>query len=170
VTGIMAVGRFFPRPVVNTLCQPGVLLSSSILAAIGIYMFSTVTGAMAYVAAIIFALGVCYFWPVMLGAGAKRAPKTGALGLSLLGGMGFFSTAIFQPIIGGWSDTDGNTYAQMGMSGSGLELATGQATLTKLAIFPLILIVLFTIFYVWQRKADIKTVDEIARDTATNTT
>ena len=170
VTGIMAVGRFFAGPVVNTLGQPGVLLSSSILAAIGIYMFSTVTGAMAYVAAIIFALGVCYFWPVMLGAGAKRAPKTGALGLSLLGGMGFFSTAIFQPIIGGWIDTARNTYAQMGMSGSGLELATGQATLTKLAIFPLILIVLFIIFYVWQRKADIKTVDEIARDTATNTT
>src|SRR5699024_6065331 len=109
VTGLMAVGRFFAGPVVNALGQPCVLLSGSILAAIGIYMFSTVTGAMAYVAAVIFALGVCYFWPVMIGTAAKRAPKTGALGLSLLGGIGMFSTAIFQPIIGNWIDSARNT-------------------------------------------------------------
>src|SRR5699024_7778342 len=170
VTGLMAVGRFFAGPVVKALGQPGVLLAGSILAAIGIYMFSTVTGAMAYVAAVIFALGVCYFWPVMIGTAAKRAPKTGALGLSLLGGIGMFSTAIFQPIIGNWIDSARNTYAAMGMSESELELAAGQATLAKLSIFPLILIVLFTIFYIWQRKADVKTVDEMSRDTATNIT
>lgn len=163
VTGLMAVGRFFAGPVVKALGQPGVLLGGSIFAAIGIYLFSTVTGPMAYVAAIIFAIGICYFWPVMLGTAAKRAPKTGALGLSLLGGIGMFSTSIFQPIIGGWIDSARSTYADMGMSGSELELAAGQATLAKMVAFPSILIVLFTIFYIWQKKSDAKTVDEMAQ-------
>ncbi|MCW9706719.1 MFS transporter [Fodinibius salsisoli] len=165
VTGLMAVGRFFAGPVVKALGQPGVLLSGAILTAIGIYMFSIFTGAMAYVAAVFFAMGVCYFWPVMLGAGAKRAPKTGALGLSLLGGIGMFSTSIFQPIIGSWIDSSRATYAATGLSGSELELAAGQATLAKVAIFPCILIVLFTIFYIWQKKSDKKTVDEMAHAT-----
>lgn len=164
VTGTMAVGRFFAGPVVEKLGQPGVLLSGSVLTAIGIYLFSTVTGPMAYVAALIFAMGICYFWPVMLGAGAKRAPKTGALGLSLLGGVGMFSTSIFQPIIGGWIDSSRAAYAEMGLTGSELELAAGQDTLASMTTFPLILIVLFTIFYIWQKKADIKTVDEMVAE------
>ncbi len=69
--GLVTVGRFFAGPVVEKLGQTGVLLGGSILAAIGIYMFSTVTGSMAYVAAIIYAFGYCYFWPVMVGAVAS---------------------------------------------------------------------------------------------------
>lgn len=152
VTGIMAVGRFYVGDIVNWLGQPGVLLTSAILTTIGVYMFSFATGAMAYVAAVIFAAGVCCFWPVMLSTAARRAPKTGALGLSLLGGVGMLSTAIFQPIIGNWIDTAQNAYAAMGLTGSALDLAAGQATLAKLAIFPAILIVLFTIFLLWQKK------------------
>src|SRR5699024_2680696 len=83
---------------------------------------------------------------------AKRAPKTGALGLSLLGGVGMFSTSIFQPIIGGWIDQARTTYTNLGMTGSELDLASGQATLTKMVFFPLILIVLFSFFYIWQRR------------------
>ncbi|MEX0649271.1 MAG: MFS transporter [Balneolaceae bacterium] len=164
VTGLMAVGRFFAGPVVKTLGQPGVLLGGSIFTTIGIYMFSISTGAMAYVAAIIFAIGITYFWPVMLGAGAKLAPKSGALGLSLLGAIGMFSTSIFQPIIGGWIDSSRETYAEMGLTGTELELAAGQSTLASIAIFPAILIVLFTVFYIWQKKGDLKTVDEMAED------
>ncbi len=168
VTGLMAIGRWFAGPVVRTLGQPLILLGGAIFATIGIYMFSISTGAMAYVAAVIFAIGVCYFWPVMLGTGAKLAPKTGALGLSLLGGVGMFSTSIFQPIIGSWIDASRSTYAGMGLTGDELELAAGQATLAQVAIFPAILIVLFTIFYFWQKKANIVTVDEMAQQAAPN--
>ncbi len=59
--GVAAVGRWFAGPVVARLGQTGVLLAGAILTAIGIYMFSTVTGPMAYVAAIIFALGYLLF-------------------------------------------------------------------------------------------------------------
>lgn len=150
-TGVMAVGRFFGGPVVASLGQTGVLLLGAILATVGIYMFSTVTGSMAYVAALIFAAGVCFFWPVMIGATAQRAPLTGALGMSIIGGVGMFSTAIWQPIIGSWIDGARATKAAEGLSGEGLELAAGQATLQNLMIFPAILIVMFAIFFFWQK-------------------
>jgi MFS family permease len=150
-TGVMAVGRFFAGPVVKALGQTGVLLGGAIFTAIGIFLFSTVSGNMSYVAAVIFAIGVCYFWPVMIGAVAQRVPLSGALGMSIIGGVGMFSTAIFQPIIGGWIDASRVTQSVAGLAGDSLELAAGQTTLEKMLLFPGILIVLFVIFFFWQR-------------------
>jgi MFS family permease len=149
--GLMAVGRFFAGPVVGKLGQTGVLLVGAILATIGIYMFSTQTGPMAYVAAIIFAMGVCYFWPVMIGSVAHRVPQSSALGMSIVGGMGMFSTAIFQPFIGSWIDSARVENSGKGLTGNALELATGQDALLKMMTFPAILIVLFLIFFFWQK-------------------
>lgn len=154
-SGLMAFGRFFAGPVVHLLGQTGVLLAGAILATIGIYMFSTVTGPMAYVAAVIFAMGVCYFWPVMIGSVAQRVPKSSALGMSIVGGVGMFSTAYFQPIIGGWIDTAREVNSAKGLTGSALELATGQHTLQNMMTFPAILIVLFAIFFFWQKRSKV---------------
>ena len=152
-SGLMAVGRFFSGPVVGKLGQTGTLLIGAILATIGIYMFSTVTGFTAYVAAVIFAMGVCYFWPVMIGSVAQRVPRSSALGMSIVGGMGMFSTAIFQPIIGGWIDSARAENTTRGLTGSALELATGQHALRNMMTFPAILIVLFIIFFIWQKNS-----------------
>lgn len=154
-TGIMAVGRFFAGPVVKSLGQTGVLLGGAIFATLGIYMFSTVTGSMSYFAAVIFAIGVCYFWPVMVGAVAQRVPLSGALGMSIIGGVGMFSTAIFQPIIGRWIDESRADQTALGFAGDALELAAGQATLLKMVMFPAILIALFTIFFIWQKNSKV---------------
>lgn len=152
-TGVMAVGRFFAGPVVGKLGQTGVLLGGAIFATVGIYMFSVVTGPMAYVAAVVFAVGVCYFWPVMVGSVAQRVPLSGALGMSIIGGIGMFSTAIFQPIIGAWIDSSRLTQAAAGLTGDALELAAGQETLQKMLLFPGLLIVLFVIFFIWQKNS-----------------
>ncbi len=157
-TGLMAVGRFFAGPVVRVLGQTGVLLMGAIFATIGIYLFSVVTGPMAYFAAVIFALGVCYFWPVMVGAAAQRVPLSGALGMSVIGGVGMFSTAIFQPIIGSWIDGARATHTAAGLTDSALELATGQDALGKMVSFPAILIVAFIIFFFWQKRVSAKNV------------
>lgn len=151
--GVSATGRFFAGPVVARLGQTGVLLAGAILATIGIYLFSTVTGPMAYVAAIIFALGICYFWPVMVGSVAHRVPRSSALGMSIIGGVGMFSTSIFQTVIGGWIDSSRAKNTAQGLSGDALELATGQNTLQKMIAFPAILIVLFIILFVWQKNS-----------------
>ncbi len=151
VTGLMAVGRYFGGPIIHRLDQTGVLLGGAIFAAIGIFLFSTQTGAMAYVAAVFFAIGVCYFWPTMVGFVAERIPLSGALGMSIIGGVGMFSTSIFQPIIGRWIDGERTEKAATGLTGDALELAAGQATLLKMTTFPIILILAFTILYFWMR-------------------
>jgi MFS family permease len=139
--------------VVGVLGQTGVLLLGAILATIGIYLFSVVTGPVAYLAAIVFALGICYFWPVMIGSVAQRVPRSSALGMSVVGGVGMFSTSIFQPIIGSWIDNSRAANTARGLSGDALELATGQSALLKMMTFPAILIVLFIIFFVWQKNS-----------------
>jgi hypothetical protein len=160
-SGLMAVGRFFAGPVVGTLGQTGALLMGAILATIGIYMFSTVTGPTAYFAAVVFAMGVCYFWPVMIGSVAHRVPRSSALGMSIVGGVGMFSTSIFQPIIGGWIDSARAENTAKGLTGSALELATGQHALRNMMTFPAILVVLFIIFFVWQKNSKRATESEM---------
>ncbi len=151
--GVVTIARYFAGPVVGSLGQTGVLLGGAILAAIGIYLFSTVTGPIAYFAAIIFGLGYGYFWPVMIGATAQRVPLSSALGMSVIGAVGMFSSAIFQPIIGGWIDGARAENVAEGLSGDALELAIGQDALQNMLVFPIILIVLFAIFFFWQKNS-----------------
>lgn len=164
ITGLMAVGRYFGGDFVHKFDQTGVLLGSAVFTALGIFLLSTQTGAMAYVAAIFFAMGVCYFWPNMLGFTAEKIPMSGAIGLSIVGAAGMFSTSIWQPIIGGWIDSARQEAASTGLEGSALELAAGQATLQKMMMFPLILIVLFTILLFWVRSKKAKA-DSVAVET-----
>jgi putative MFS transporter len=151
ITGLMAVGRYFGGEFVHKFDQTGVLLGSAILASIGIFLFSTQTGAMTYVAAVVFAMGVCYFWPNMIGFTAEKIPASGAIGMSIVGACGMFSTSIWQPIIGGWIDKARAEATATGLQGDALELAAGQATLAKMITFPLILIGLFIILFIWVR-------------------
>jgi MFS family permease len=150
--GLMAIGRYFGGAFVHKFDQTGVLLGSAVLTAVGIYLFSTQTGTMAYVAAVFYATGICYFWPNMIGFVAEKLPLTGALGMSIVGACGMLSSAIWQPIIGGWIDSAKVTAAATGKTGDALELASGQATLQSMITFPAILIVLFAILLFWVRK------------------
>jgi MFS family permease len=152
VTGLMAVARYFGGDIVKKFDQTGVFLGSSVLATIGIFLFSTQTGSMAYVAAIFYALGVAYFWPNMLGFIAEKIPNSGAIGLSIIGAVGMFSSSIFQPIIGGWIDSDKAAAVAKGLTGDELELVSGQATLQTMTVFPVILIALFIILMIWVKK------------------
>lgn len=150
-TGTMAVARYFAGPVVHKFDQTGVLLGSAILTAIGLFLLSRVTGGVAYAAAFVYACGIAYFWPNMLGFVAEKIPASGALGMSVIGGIGMFSSSIFQPIIGGWIDSARTEAAARGLTGDELELAAGQATLSTMVTFPLILIVAFTFLYFWMK-------------------
>jgi MFS family permease len=158
--GLMAVARYFGGDMVKKFDQVGVLLGSSVLATIGIYLFSTQTGGMAYVAAIFFALGIAYFWPNMIGFVADKIPKSGALGMSIIGAIGMFMNGLIQPIIGGWIDGDRAAAAANGLVGDELILVSGQATLQKLTLFPGILIILFTLLYFYMKKYTVKTATE----------
>ena len=154
VTGLMAVGRYFAGPIIKQLNTVGVLLGSAVFGVIGIYMMSTMDGSMLYVAAVFYALGICYFWPNMLGFVGETMPQTGALGLSILGGIGMFSSSMFQPIIGGWIDSNKTVALSNGLVGDAADLAAGQATLSNMLIFPAILIVAFIGLYFLGKKVN----------------
>ena len=147
VTGIMAVGRYFAGPIVHKLNPIGVLFMSAIVSTVAIYMMSIVDGTMLYGVSILFAFGVCYFWPTMIGFVSEYMPKTGALGMSLVGGMGMFATGIWNPIIGSWIDTNTQTALDSGLTQDLAEIAAGKATLGNMTYFPLILIVFFGILF-----------------------
>lgn len=131
VTGIMAVGRFFAGGLIHKLNPIGVLLGSAIIATAGLFLLSISSGpAMTLASAAVFAVGVCYFWPTMIGVASEYIPKSGALGMSILGGAGFVATSMVLPIMG-----------------KSIETAGPQITLRNMIVLPVILIVAFVILY-----------------------
>ncbi|MEH6679723.1 MAG: MFS transporter [Sediminicola sp.] len=154
VTGIMAVGRYFAGPIIHKLNPTGVLWMSAIITTLAVYSMSIADGSMIYFAAILFALGVCYFWPTMIGFTSEYLPKTGALGMSLVGGAGMFATSIWQPIIGSWLDAEKQTALSSGLAQDAAELVAGKATLGYMVFFPLSLVVLFGILFMMRKKLD----------------
>ncbi|MBE1301315.1 MAG: MFS transporter [Alteromonadaceae bacterium] len=149
ITGIMAVGRYFAGPIVHKLNPAGVLVFSAIFSTLGIYLMSVVSGPMVYVAAVCFAFGVTYFWPTMLGCVSEYTPKTGAMGLSLIGGAGMFAVSMWNPVIGSWIDNATAQAQTLNLSETEVQIAAGQAVLENLLVFPIILIVAFIGFYVF---------------------
>jgi putative MFS transporter len=83
---------------------------------------------------------------------SQKIPLSGAIGMSIVGAFGMFSTSIWQPIIGGWIDQANTKAAAAGLEGDAMVLAAGQSTLQTMIMFPAILIVLFTILLIWVRK------------------
>ena len=166
-TGIMVIGRGFAKPVVKLFSPAGLLLTSTILSALGLYLLGHTSGNMLILAAIIFGIGVCYFWPTMLGFVSETLPDTGAVGLNLMGGAGMFAVSVYTIFMGGFYDrlvasklpanADVNAYLA---APAGSEMANTFATAKSLAgpevlnatlIIPLILIVAFTILLFYMR-------------------
>ena len=105
INGLMAVGRLFAGPVVHKLSPLGLLACSALLSAIGLLAMSYSTSAVpAYLSATVFAVGICYFWPTMLGVTSERFPKGGALALGTMGAAGMLSVSIVLPIMGQIND------------------------------------------------------------------
>jgi fucose permease len=124
INGIMVLGRYNAGAVANKLSTPGMLVFSAIFSAIGLYMLSAMTGSMTWVAAAVFAVGVCYFWPTMLGFVSEYIPKTGAVGLAIMGGAGMLSVSFVLPILGRF-----------------LDQQSGAETLRSFSILPAVLII-----------------------------
>lgn len=150
--GLMALGRFFAGPLVHAFNPAGVLVISAIVTTIGLLLLSQASGFMIYVSAAVFALGVTYFWPTMIGFTSEYTAKTGALGMSLMGGAGMFSVSMWNPVIGGWLDAAKKEAIENGVTGDAVELVAGQATLQNLAMIPGVLIIAFGVLFVLRKR------------------
>ena len=106
ISGLMAVLRYYAGGLIHRISPTGVLLASAIVASIGLYWLSFAESlAMAFASATVFAIGVCYFWPTMLGVASERVPRSGALGLGLLGAMGMAIVGLVtSPLMGDIAD------------------------------------------------------------------
>ncbi len=150
--GVMTVARYFGGNMVGKFDQSGVLLGSAILATLGLFLTSRATGGMAYVSAVAFGLGIAYFWPNMIGFVADKIPKSGALGMSVVGACGMFAMSVLQPVIGRMIDSAKAAATASGLTGDAADLVAGQATLTRMMLLPATLIVLFAVLTVWVKK------------------
>lgn len=103
-TGVMVIGRGLAEPVVHRLSPQGVLVISAVLSALGLYMLGHSTGNSIFIGALVFGLGVCYFWPTMLGFVSENLPKTGAVGINLMGGAGMFAVSVYMMFMGKFYD------------------------------------------------------------------
>jgi hypothetical protein len=123
---------------------------------------------MLFAAATVFAVGVCFFWPTMLGFVNESLPKTGALGLAIMGGAGMLSTSFVLPIMGRMHDAGvalrlppGTTAAELASAAPGtaaaqqwtaIQAAAGLESLTRIAVLPAILTVVFLVLLLARRR------------------
>jgi fucose permease len=168
ISGIMALSRQFGGTLIHNMKSTVVLLTSSILAFIGALLMGYTSGAMVFASAGIFALGVAFFWPSMLGFVSENIPQSGALGLAIMGGIGFLGGAIAQPVLGAIFDAQtiaavpaGQAIETLKAAAAGTQEASiwataqltgGEHTLRYVAFVPAILIVSFTFLHFWKRK------------------
>lgn len=166
-TGIMVVGRAFAGPIVKRFSPAGVLLLSSIFATLGLYLLGHTTGNMLFVGAVTFGIGVCYFWPTMLGFVSENLPKTGAVGLNFMGGAGMFAVSLYMILMGGHYDKllasklpAGASVSEYSASTATPEMATilndakkiaGPEIINVTMIIPIILIAAFIGLNIYMR-------------------
>lgn len=109
VFGIMGTLRLLAAPVVRVLTPTGILFGGAILATLGLLLFSMAESTlMAFLTAAIWAIGIAYFWPTMLGYVSERNPKSGALGLGVLGAVGMLASFFVTPWLGSIADDRGH--------------------------------------------------------------
>ncbi|MBI5773991.1 MAG: MFS transporter [Verrucomicrobia bacterium] len=77
------------------LSPVAILLSCAVLACIGLNLVSGITSfGGALLALTVYAVGKTFFWPTMLAVASDRFPRTGAIAISIMGGIGMLSAGM----------------------------------------------------------------------------
>jgi hypothetical protein len=101
VSAIMFIMRHFAGPLEHRFSDMGLLCLCTVPAAVGLYLLSVANSpATALVAATLWALGVCFMWPTMLAAVARRYPRGGPWTIGILGFAGAMAIYLVLPEIG----------------------------------------------------------------------
>lgn len=166
-TGVMVIGRGFAGPVVKRFSPAGVLLFSAIFSALGLYLLGHTQGNTLFIGALVFGIGVCYFWPTMLGFVSENIPKTGAVGLNFIGGAGMFAVSMYMMFMGGYYDrligaklpagSEMSTYAtaapgtEMSNAFNEAKKAAGPEIINATLLIPIFLIAAFIGLNIYMR-------------------
>lgn len=102
------------------LSPVGILLVCALLACLGLNLSSRIeTFAYALVALTVYGIGKTFFWPTMLAVASDRFPRTGAIAISIMGGIGMMSA--------GLNGSPGLGYAKDRFAGEALQKADPAA-------------------------------------------
>ncbi|AHE52472.1 MFS transporter [Sphingomonas sanxanigenens] len=162
VSALMFVFRHFAGKLAGRLSNPGLLWISSLLAAIGLYMLSQAQSPVsALIASTVWGLGVCAMWPTMLASVAERYPRGDAWALGLVGSAGALASFFVLPRLGEMFDQAkveiaGGSEAFTRLTGDALravEDAAASQSFARLALVPLVLLVVFGLIWINDRRA-----------------
>ena len=153
VSGLMFVMRHFAGQMVERFSSVGLMFISCVLAGIGLYLLSLAnTPLLAFAAATIWGVGVCYMWPTLLGITSERFPRGGAMILGLMGFGGGLAIQFVLPTMGGIFDS---AKAAALESGAAMEEAVRIASVESfqsIAIIPLLLLPVYGAIWLYDRK------------------
>jgi predicted MFS family arabinose efflux permease len=154
VSGIMFAMRHFAGALEHRFSDMGLLCISTIPAAIGLYLLASANSPVtALIAATLWAFGVCFMWPTMLAAVARRYPKSGSWGIGLVNFAGALAIYLVLPEIGKIYDTakiakagGAEAFAALQAGSRGLHEALVHAAEVSFKTISIIPVILFFIF------------------------
>jgi MFS family permease len=101
VSALMFVGRHFAGPIVDRVSPVGLMFISCLAAGAGLFLLSLADSPLlAFAAATVWGLGVCWMWPTMLAIVSERFPRGGAMAMGLMGFAGGMSIQFVLPQMG----------------------------------------------------------------------
>jgi MFS family permease len=105
-SAFMFVMRFFAGPIVHKISPVGLLLLSASCGVIGLYLISNSSTTAAVMGALaVYGLSKTFYWPTMLAVVGDRFPRSGAVAISCMGGMGMLAAGLLGgPGIGYFKD------------------------------------------------------------------
>jgi MFS family permease len=154
VSAIMFAMRHFAGALEHRFSDMGLLCISTIPAAIGLFLLATANSPFtALVAATLWAFGVCFMWPTMLAAVARRYPRSGSWGIGLVNFSGALAIWLVLPEIGKIYDKAKLTKAggeeafkALAADSPGMHEALAHAAEVSFKTISVIPVVLFFIF------------------------
>lgn len=162
VSAIMFVMRHFAGALEHRFSDMGLLWFTTVPAGIGLYLLSTASSAVtALIAATFWALGVCFMWPTMLAAVARRFPKSGPWGIGLVGFAGALAIRFVLPQLGAVYDQAKITKAGSEAALAALQPGTSEmqgvlayaaeTSFQTVAIIPAVLFFIFGLVWFFER-------------------
>ncbi len=161
VSALMFVMRHFAGPIVDRISSIGLMFVSCLAAGVGLYLLSLADSPLlAFGAATVWGIGVCYMWPTMLAITSERFPRGGAVALGLMGFAGGMAIQFVLPRMGAIFDN-----AKAEFAGGADKLATlppdvmeqavrfaSVESFQAVAYVPMLLLPVFGIIWLFDRK------------------
>jgi predicted MFS family arabinose efflux permease len=162
VSAIMFAMRHFAGPLEHRFSDMGLLCISTIPAAIGLFLLATANSPFtALVAATLWAFGVCFMWPTMLAAVARRYPRSGSWGIGLVNFAGALAIYLALPEIGKIYDNAkiakaGGTAAFNALQAGSAEMHealahAAEVSFKAISIIPVVLFFVFGLVWFFER-------------------